>query len=319
MLIFNSLQFILGFVILWKSSELVINGVVRLSRNLKISSFATSFLILGILTSLTEISVGINALTDGDPTVFVGNLVGGSFVILLLIIPLCAVFNKGIMLKNHLDPKKLLYFLILIASPSFLILDGRVSRQDAILLLILYGFFFYQFQKGEKVMEHVALEKLESKTVLKNAMRIVVGAVLIFIASKLLVDNTIYFANLIGIPSFIISLLILSVGTNLPELVIAASSIKHKKSDIAFGDYVGSAAANPLLFGVLTLVNGPFSIETKGFHLAFWIMFLGYVLFYIFARSKSRITAAEGIILLVIYIIFILAQTTQVFLISPKL
>lgn len=319
MVLLNFSLFFIGCVVLWKASGLVIRGVEAFSKNLRVSSFATSFLILGILTSLTEISVGLNSVLEKKPEIFVGNLIGGSFVILLLIIPFLAVFNKGIFLKDHLDPKRLMFFLVLIVSPSFLILDGMVSRYDAWLLILLYGLFFYLFQQGERILENVTPKKLDNKTVAQTLAKIVGGAVLIYIASRLLVESTIYFADLAKIPPFLVSLLILSVGTNLPELVIAANSILRKRTDVAFGDYVGSAAANPLLFGIFTLLHGPFTVATGGFDLTFLIIILGYILFFMFARSKQHLSRSEGLVLILVYLGFILVQIQEILLFSPKI
>lgn len=304
---------------MWKASTLVIQGVEKFSNNLKISSFATSFLILGILTSITEISVGLNAILDKKPEIFVGNLIGGSFVILLLIIPLLAVFGKGISLQGHLDSKKLLFFLVLIVSPSFIVLDGVVSRYDALLLFLLYALFFYMFQKGEGVLAGFRLGTLDRRTIGISLSKIVAGAILIYISSKLLVDATIYFADVARIPSFLVSLLVLSIGTNLPELVIAVNSIIHKHTEIAFGDYVGSAAANTLLFGAFALLNGPFAVESRGFDITFLIIFLGYLLFFLFARTKRHISQIEGLILVMVYALFLLFQTTEILTLSPSI
>ncbi len=306
--------FVAALVLLWKAAELTIKGIEKLSRSTKVSSFAASFLILGILTSISEISVGVNALLDNTPEVFVGNLIGGSFVLLLLIIPILAIFNKGVVLKNHLNKDRLLFFLLLLIAPMLVALDGTVTRANAIFILILYALFVYVFQKNEGVGDRINFEKLNTKLVLVNLTRVVFGAALIFIASRFLVDQTVSIATAIGIPSFLLSLLILSLGTNLPELVITIESIKRRRSDIAFGDYVGSAAANSMLFGVFSLIHGTFSVPTKGFSLIFWIMLIGYVFFFKFGKSKNQISGAEGILLILIYVLFLLTQTTEIIL-----
>src|SRR3989344_1258867 len=124
MLITDLLYFGLGLAMIWIASGLVVRGIARFSQDTQISTFATSFLLLGILTSLTEISVGLNAVLDKKPSIFVGDLIGGSFFILMLIIPLLAIFRGGITLKHKLDLKRLVFFLVLIAAPSFVTLDG---------------------------------------------------------------------------------------------------------------------------------------------------------------------------------------------------
>ena len=319
MLLINVLLFAVACAVLWYASSLVVNGVERFARSVRISSFVTSFLLLGVLTSLGEISVGVNSILDKRPDIFVGDLIGGSFVIVTLIIPILAIFGRGVTLGQHLQPKKLSFFLVLIVAPSFLILDGFVSRYDGLLLILLYAVFFNLFQKSEKIWEAADLNKLEDGKTKFNLAKIIAGAVLIFLASKILVDKTIYFADLLRIPSFLISILFLSIGTNLPELVIAARTIKNNHKSIALGDYVGSAATNSLLFGVLILVYGPFEIATGVFNVTLFILLLGYILFFSFAHSRKHLSLIQGAVLILVYVLFLMIETTEIFLVSPKI
>jgi len=319
MLLINGLLFLLSFVVLWFSAKMVIEAVKHFSKSIRVSSFITSFLILGILTSISEMSVGVNSLINHRPEVYVGNLIGASFVILLFIIPILAIFNRGINLKQKLDTPRLILFLALIFAPSVIALDGRITRLDAIILFFLYGIFLYFFQKQEDVWDHISALGIRQAPDYKNIIKIFLGAALIFIAGNLLVDKTVYFADLMHIPSFIISLMMISIGTNLPELVIAVNSFRHKNSDVAFGDYVGSAATNPLLFGIFTIINGPFVLSNQGFNLTFFIILFGYVLFFLFARSKSTISPKEGLALFLIYIIFLSAQAIEILVFSPTI
>lgn len=306
------LDLLAGLGIMWVASGLVVRGVERFSKNTRLSTFASSLLLLGILTSLTEMSVGLNAVLEKKPSIFVGNLIGGSFVILLLIVPLLAIFNRGITLRHHLDPKRLLLFLILIAAPSIVTLDGHVGITDALIVLGLYALFLFSFQANEQVLDRFAKAKNGREDLAKNLFGIILGAVLIYIAGKVLVDKTVIISNLLDVPPLLVSLLVLSLGTNFPEAFVAIRAIRRRHAEIAFGDYIGSAATNAVLFAILTLLHGPFFLETSGFTPVFLIIMMGYGLFFAFARHKTRISPAEGLILLLIYVIFLLFQATEI-------
>src|SRR3989344_5685496 len=118
MILSHFVDFTIGLCLMWLASGLVVKGIEKFSKDTKISVFATSFLILGVLTSLTEISVGLNAVLEHRPEIFVGNLIGGSFVIVMLIIPILAILNNGISFRHKLDQKRLLFFLFLITTPA---------------------------------------------------------------------------------------------------------------------------------------------------------------------------------------------------------
>lgn len=85
------IQYSLSFIGIWIGSGLAIRSVERLSRSLKISSFLVSFIVLGLCTSISELSVGINSVIAKDPEIYVGNLVGATIVIFMLIIPLLTI------------------------------------------------------------------------------------------------------------------------------------------------------------------------------------------------------------------------------------
>ena len=127
-----------------------------------------------------------------------------------------------------------------------------------------------------------------------------------------LVDQAVYFAAALRVPSSLMGLILLSLGTNVPELVIAARSILKQHKEIAFGDYVGSAAANTLIFGFLPLGSGVFLLERQEFLATGLIMLAGTFLLYLFAQSRQHISRKEGCVLLLLYIIFLITQFVNV-------
>jgi len=295
--------YLLSFAAIWFGAGLIISSIEKISRHLHTSSFVLSFFLLGILTSIPEITVGINAIIRNDPEIFVGNLIGGILVIFLLIIPLLAIFGNGINLAHKLDTKKMLLSLVIIAAPSFLISDRIVTVYEGILMFLLYGILFYFIEKKKGVLENV--ESKISHFQPNDFVKTLIGIVIVFLSGTIIVEQTIYFANILRVSSFLISLTVLSIGTNLPELSIAVRSIYSGKKDIAFGDYMGSAAANTLLFGVFTIINKQDVIIPNHFFRRFIFIILGLVLFYIFSRTKNTISRREGVFLFLVYILFL--------------
>jgi cation:H+ antiporter len=168
--------------------------------------------------------------------------------------------------------------------------------------------FYFIEKKGGllKIFDENTLPK--KKNLIEIITRLIFGISVIFFTSNFIVNQTIYFSQYFGVSSFIISLIFLSIGTNMPELSLTIRSVSMGKKDIALGDYLGSAAANTLFFGILTLlygkrvVFGNYTIQTLVATL------LGLGVFYFFSRSKNDISRKEGLILLLIYVLFILVE-----------
>lgn len=285
------------------------DSVDRLAHRLHLSSFAVSFFLLGILTSVPEISVGINSLIDRKPEIFVGNLIGGIIVIFLLIIPILAVFGNGVKLNHQMSRDHLVFALFVIVIPSIFTLDGTISQVEGLLSVFLYAVLLYVVEKRKGLLERIRDSFVHNKNhVFFDLMKIVGAVTAVFIVSKYIVDTTIYFSNLFNISSFLISLVIVSLGTNLPELSLVFRSLLLKKKEVAFGDYLGSAAANTAIFGSLAMFQGGNVIVPNHFIQTFVFIVGGLVLFYIFSRSKQDISRVEGLILLLAYVAFLIFE-----------
>ena len=294
---------------MWMASELIIDGVNHFAKRLHISSFAASFFLLGMLTTIPELSVGLNSIMNKEPEIFVGDLIGASFVLFLLAIPLLSILGNGIALSHQLTNNNLVFSLFVILSPAIFVLDGQLGRKDGLFLMIIYLLLLLFIESKTEVVKNAEEDLFEHK---KHNMvpmiKLAVGAVTTFFVGNLLVDQTMYFAGLFNVHTYLISLLALSVGTNLPEFIIAVNSIIKKDKEVAFGDYVGSAAGNSFVFGLLIMINGNFTVHNGSFFITFALFTLAMICFYIFSRSNRSISRNEGLVLLSLYAFFLILE-----------
>ncbi len=308
------LLFLFSAAVIWFFAGLIVESVNNVAQRFHQSGFTVAFFVLGFLTSISEISVMVNSTLNHTPQISAGNLVGASFVILLLIVPLLAIIGNGIQLKNTLRRKNLIIALGAAALPTFLLLDGNITKSEGLICFLVYGtlLYFIRRQQAESVPEIIEAveEQLTNKrrATAADAVKIVAGGLFIFLAGHLLVEEAGYFSVVLSIPSSIMGLLILSLGTNIPELVIAVRSILKKHKDIAFGDYLGSVVANTLVFGFLPWLNGGFAVEPTEFFFTAILTIVGFTGFYIAAKSKNQISKREGMALVSVYGIFLIVQ-----------
>jgi len=308
-IIFRAVMYILMFFVLWFGAGLILSAVEKVSKTLKISAFTLSFFVLGLLTSIPELAVGVTSVVENDPQIFVGNLLGGVVVIFLLIIPVLAILGNGISLIHNMDHKGLLSAMVVCVAPALLVADKRVGVFEAILMLLLYASTLYIIQRKQNLVEKIeSIQyslKNNGRTHIQNVLKILAGLVIVFFGSEYIVRETLSFSNMLKVSPFLISIVVLSLGTNLPEFFLAVRSIKQRKKDVAFGDYIGSASANTLLFGFLVLLNGGNVTLSNNFFQSLMFVLIALICFYFFARSKNTVSRNEGIVLVFIYICFL--------------
>jgi len=305
MFVIHVLYYILSFILIWLGAGFIVSAVDKFAHRLRLSSFAVSFLLLGLLTSTPELAVGFSALSEGKAEIFVGNLLGGVPVIFLFIIPILAIFGNGVQLKHFFSQKALVTTLGVIAAPSLLILDKRLTNPEGALLIFMYLMLIFILEKHHGLFDSENKQLLRLKAYsLKDVLRVLIGTGMVFIASRAIVDETLYFSSMFSIHPLYISIIVLSLGTNLPELSLAVRSIISGKKDIAFGDYMGSAAANTLFFGIFTLLNPGDVLTANRFSITFLFIVGGLIVFYLFSRTQNSISRKEGFILLSLYVAF---------------
>lgn len=303
--------FLLAAAIVWYFAGLLIESVNRVAKRFHQNGFTIAFFVLGFITSISEISVMVNSTIDKTPQVSAGNLAGASFVIILFIIPLLAVLGNGIGLRNTLSRRNLALGLFSMLLPTLFLIDGDVTKSEGLMCILSYFTLFYFIRKKETLPAAVAVEEVEEGLLKKtqstawDVAKILGGGVFIFLGGHILVEESVFFAELLTIPRSIIGLVVLSLGTNIPELVVAVRAIRKKKKDIAFGNYIGSALANTFIFGLLPFFNGTFISEPSGFMITLVLTIVGFSLFYASCLSKNRLSRKEGLLILSVYALFL--------------
>jgi cation:H+ antiporter len=291
---------------------LIVSSTSKFSKKLKISPFAFSFIFLGLLTSTPELSVGLQAVINHDTNIFVGNLLGGIVVLFLVIIPLLAIFGNGINLKHELSKKMLLITMGVIIAPSIVVLDNRVTSFEGAVLIVLYLILLFFVERHHGIFDKHNTKMLNMKAYsYKDIINILVGLIIVFVSSNVIVDKTIYFANTFHVSAFYISLIIVALGTDLPELSLAIRSVASGNKDIAMGDYVGAAAVSTFLFGLFTVLSNGEIITINNFFVTFIFIIIALSLFYYFSLEKNFISRKNGFIMISIYVLFVILEIVK--------
>lgn len=312
--------FIAAIGITWFFAGILIESVGRIARRFCKTGFFTAFFVLGALTSISEISVALNAGLAHVPGVSVGNLIGASVVLLLGIVPLLAIAGSVIRVNDSVSERSLLIILGVILLPALLVIDGSVSKTEGLLALLAYSVAAYSLYQNRSAIALCDIQEEQAKTtthmLMLDVLRVAIGAVAVFAAAHFLVEQVVYFAEIVEAPSSLIGLIVLSIGTNIPEIVIAVRSILSKRADIALGDYLGSAAMNTVIFGFLAVGAGTFVVEASEFLMTAGLFIMGLGVFYYFARTDNELSRKEGMLLFLFYVAFVVLQVINVWRLS---
>jgi len=309
---FQFLLIVVASVVVWFGAGLVIQVASSLAHTLRISPFLLSFFVLGILTSLPEIMIAGTSISRGEPELMVGNLIGGSLIIFLLIIPLLALVNGKINLPTRLSKTELIYALLVIILPAIFILDRQISLWEAVVLLFSYIILFIVLFRRQHILDRLAqlFHRHNHGHPALLIGKIIVGFILIFVGSQVIVQLAENLAVELQWNKFVVGLLIVSLGTNLPELSLIIRSVLNHKQNIALADYIGSAAANTMVMGVFTLLGRqPILLPNHSLQ-RIVLLVVGLVLFYFFSRSRHNLSRLEALVLLGFYFLLI---TIEVF------
>lgn len=299
-----------AFILVWFSAGLVVDTIASMARRLNLTPFSFSFFFLGLFTSITELMIGLNALSEREPTIFVGNLLGGTVVLFGFVLPLLALLTGGIRFKKELSTTQLGLTLLYICLPAIAIADGKVTISEALVTLAGYPLIWLLIKiRKQSVLQSMFNQLTHKRFSMPNkAWQMFAGVAMLVVASHLLVQQTLWLSNTFQTTPFLISLLILSIGSNLPELVVAFQAALKGKTEVAYGSYLGSAVANTFFFGLLTLLHRQTIFVYDGLSLLFPSILLLSVLFYFFLRSEKGLSRVEGFTLLLVYAAYLTGE-----------
>jgi cation:H+ antiporter len=125
------------------------------------------------------------------------------------------------------------------------------------------------------------------------------------------VGKTEYFAGFFHISAYFISLIVIALGTDLPELSLAVRSTLSGKKDIAMGDYIGAAAASTLFFGIFTLLHNGEVLTIRSFGVTFSFILIALLLFFIFAVFNERLSRRNAFVMVALYFLFLFIEISR--------
>jgi cation:H+ antiporter len=296
-----------GIFFLLKATKFTIKLIERIGFRVRIPTIILSSMFLAMATSFPELFVGIISAINEDPLLSLGNVFGANMTNLTLILGLATVFVGETKIRHKFIFKDVLVTFLIAFLPYFLLLDRTLSRKDGLILLIVYFFYNLFLFKEERVkLKHESPKELKKTE--KLFLQLFFWVAVLAGSAQLIVIASERISQLINFPLVLIGIFILALGTTLPELVVQIKSAEEREDGVFFGNIFGSIVANScLVLGTVALICPIRIIESRHFLTSGAFTLLAFFLLPFFLRSKRRLERSEGVMLLLIYLVFIFA------------
>ena len=305
------LLIILGFVLLIKGADFLVDGASNIAKKFHIPEIVIGLTIVSIGTSMPELFVSITSAINGYPDMAIGNVVGSNIANLLLILGVSSVI-KSVKFKRETRLIEIPMCLgITILFVLLCNLGHDVTRTDAGILIALFVLFIlytiFMAKKGEDFDKEdddaKNVDKVKSsKSTIKDIVFLLLGAVLLKFGGDLTVNNAVEVAKYFGLSEKLISVTILAIGTSLPELVTSVSAAIKGKSYIAIGNILGSNIFNMLLIIGVSAMIKPIVYNTS-YNMDMIFLLVGTLILSLFPLipPKNKMSRGNGLVYVLIY------------------
>lgn len=308
MLIPDMLLLTLSIILFGISGSLVVKSLIKINSYFRFREFVIGLLLIGISTSLPELSIGIISSLNKVSALSFGNILGSNIVDLTLVIGIVAVLGNGVKIEKEINRKTFFIIITLVLLPVALFLDHELSRLDGLFLItafILYVATLVERQSNFKAAKH---KKTTKKELYKNIAIFIISLIILIVSAEIIVNVASNLALEFSVPPILIGIMLLSAGTTLPEIFFETLSVKEGHSSMAVGDLLGSLVFNSTLILGIVAVISPIKAQFSSFIANSLFIILALMSFSIVSRTGNKISRREGMFLLLLYVLFLITN-----------
>ena len=312
------LLFILGLAFLIKGGDMFVDSAVSIAKRFNLPELLIGATIVSIGTTLPEVMVSATGALQGNGAMAYGNAIGSIICNTSLVSAITIAVSPSFVKRKDLVLPTIFFIISSIIYIFISYTTGFFSRTTGIILLSLFIIYIsLQIRNALKDNDSNQQSNNTTNTPLRRPIiLLIIGATIIAIGAKLLVDNGIKLAEIIGVPDSVIGLTFVALGTSLPELITAIQSLIKGHGLLSLGNIIGANLFNLILVSGIAITLNPFAIpSTKmlfGYNasliLDIPVMVSVMSLLLIPAFIKEKLYRWQGILLLCIYALFIVVQ-----------
>ena len=321
------LLFLLGLVLLIKGGDWFVDGATGIAHRFKIPEILIGATVVSIGTTLPEVMVSATSAVSGHGEMAYGNAIGSIICNTALIAAITVAIRPSKIDRSALGLPVLFFYIAAAVYITVAVATSFFSRTVGIVLVAL--FLLYMGITIRKALKSPAVPDLKQSddvpceeesapksSLVKDIVFLVIGAALIAYGANLLVNNGTVIAEKLGVPESVIALTFVSLGTSLPELVTAITSLVKGHGALSLGNIVGANLFNLVLVSGVSTVLSPFSIpdgkEIAGINssLLIDVPVMLFVMSFLTLPTllRGKLSRVQGIVLLLIYAAFCVVQ-----------
>jgi len=293
-------------VLIW-GADVIINQSERIALKFKIPEFIIGATLIALGTSLPEMAASIAASYNGKADIAISNVIGSNILNITLVLAMVFLISKKINPARDFFAKDSTWALVPVLVFILMIFDGVISRFDASLLLLLMGaYLIFLLQDAKNIPDLDDLEEIDESTFSWGSVIpfLMLGFLLVIVGAHFTVESASEIARDFGISEWVIGIIMISLGTSLPELVVSIAAAGKGKVDMAIGNIIGSNMANTtVVLGAAALVH-PMPIDAPAYLFDIATMIIATLLL-VFITANKLYTKSAGISLVIILGLFL--------------
>lgn len=305
---------LLGIVMLYFGSDWLVDGAKKLALRLGIAPFVIGITVLAFGSSAPEAVTSI--VSSSTPEIIIGNVIGSNIANIGLCIGLAAILNP--MVAKYASMRfEIITMVVSACLITILGINGYIGLIEGIILMSLLVIFIlavYFMKRGDKEGQESYVSEIDTnidrstKKLLLWIGMCIVGLVLLYFGARFFVDGATDLAKEIGVSELMIGLIVVAIGTSLPELCISLMASYRGENELAVSNIVGSNIFNAFfVLGIgASLADVPISDTTLMFHMP--VMIGLSLIMFLMVWKRNEISKISGALLLTIYITYILAM-----------
>ena len=291
-------------------ADWLVDGAVSIAKKYKVSDFVIGAAIVGIGTSMPELTVSFSGALQGNSDVAIGNVVGSNIFNVMGILGVTALFFPIAIQKQNMKFEipvciALSVILTLLSFDFFTEMNKpQIAWYDGLVLLAIFVvFMWYSFRRDRKnPVQTESVHEEKPMALWKAAGLIIIGLGVLITSCDFFVDNAIVIARRWGMSEAVISITLIACGTSLPELAASVVAACKKNTQMALGNIVGSNIFNiALILGLSSQVS---TLDSANITIVDYSVMILAAILPLICGIKGQIGRISGSIMLPIFITY---------------